>query len=491
MMNNADALAARRHGGRMGYRVSTVFTAAALVALATAGCSKSHSNGNGSNKPLLAAINAAPDMPDITFLRVEEVWSSLAFGAGTSYRSVDPDAYTLNFDSLLPGDETSSCQGDVNKNGVKDTNECTRVASESVNVVNGHEYLAALTGKYGGLSIRVYDDTPVVFNTVATASTPIDTDLQVQIFNWSNTLGAVDVYLEPPGTNLSVTQVRATLQPGDEYNGLISTAGDYVLTITPVGNPSAPVYTSADVTLSQQTRVGFGIYDGTSDTTSAVRVTRFRDQGGDLLDRRQPTLLRAANVSPAVGTVDIYAQEDYTQPIFTALALNQETPYITLDPTWLTLLELDVTPTKNVGVLLKRDELTFTQGQRTTYFLAQTSAGAFNSLTGIDETRRIAPYAQLRSVNSFGSSLDFYIIPHGNNVFTSTISATLSTASVGSSQQFAPGPFDIIIAKSGTDTFVYGPQEVTLAGGGIYTIVATPTDQASRANVLFLDDFAH
>jgi hypothetical protein len=284
--------------------------------------------------------------------------------------------------------------------------------------------------------------------------------------------------------------VKATLQPGDEFNGLVD-SGDYVLTITPVGNPSAPVYTSDNVTLSQQTRVGFAIFDGTSDTTSAVRVTRFRDQGGDLLDRRQPTLLRAANVAPSIGTVDIYAQEDYTHTVFGPLALNTETPYVALDPTWLTLLELDVTPTGNVGALLKRDQLSFTKGQRSTYFLAQASTGAFNSLTGVDATRRLAPYAQLRTVNSFGSNLDFYIIPHGNNVFTSTINQSLSTASVGASQEFAPGDFDIIIAKSGTDTFVYGPQQVTLAGGGIYTIVAVPTNQAARADVLMLDDFVH
>jgi len=473
----------------MRYKVSSVLIAAVLVGFAISGCSKSHGSGNGSVKPLLAAFNAASDMPDVTFLRVEEVWSSMPFASGTAYRSVDPDTYTVNFDSLLPGDATTSCQGDVNKNGVKDTNECTRVATESVNVVNGHEYLAALTGKYGALAVRVYDDTPHVFDNITTDGNGVDTNLQVQIFNWSSTLGPVDVYLEPPGTNLSVTQVKATLQPGDEYNGLVD-SGDYVLTITPVGNPSSPVYTSDNVTLSQQTRVGFGIFDGTSDTTSAVRVTRFRDQGGDLLDRRQPTLLRAANVAPSVGTVDIYAQEDYTHALFSALALNQETQYVTLDPTWLAMLELDVTPTGNVGVLLKRDELSFTKGQRTTYFLAQTSTGAFNSLTGVDATRRLAPYAQLRTVNSFGSSLDFYIIPHGNNVFTSTINESLSTASVGVSQQFAPGSFDIIIAKSGTDTFVYGPQQVTLAGGGIYTIAAVPTDQASRANVLMLDDFA-
>jgi hypothetical protein len=473
----------------MRYGVSSVLIGAALVGLALSGCSKSHGSGDGSVKPLLAAFNAAPDMPDVTFLRVEEVWSSMAFATGTAFRSVDPDTYTLNYDSLLPGDETSTCQGDVNKDGVKNANECTRVATQSVNVVNGHEYLAALTGKYGALAVRVYDDTPHVFDNITTDGNGIDTNLQVQIFNWSSALGTVDVYLEPPGTNLSVTQVKATLEPGDEFNGLVD-SGDYVLTITPVGNPSAPVYTSDDVTLSQQTRVGFALLDGTSDTTSSVRVTRFRDQGGDLLDRRQPTLLRAANVSPTVGTVDVYAQEDYTHALFAALPINQETPYIMLDPTWLTLLELDITPTGNVGVLLKRDQLSFTKGTRSTYFLAQTSVSAFNSLTGVDLTRRLAPYAQLRTVNSFGSSLDFYIIPHGNNVFTSTINQTLSTASVGASQMFAPGSFDIIIAKSGTDTFVYGPQQVTLAGGGIYTIVAVPTEQAARANVLMLDDFA-
>ena len=75
-------------------------------------------------------------------------------------------------------------------------------------------------------------------------------------------------------------------------------------------------------------------------------------------------------------------------------------------------------------------------------------------------------------------------------MLTSTVNESLSTASVGASQPFAPGSFDIIIAKAGTDTFFYGPQQVTLAGGGIYTIVAVPTNQATHANVLMLDDFA-
>ena len=96
----------------------------------------------------------------------------------------------------------------------------------------------------------------------------------------------------------------------------------------------------------------------------------------------------------------------------------------------------------------------------------------------------------MRTVNSFGSSLDFYIIPHAYNVFKTTMDQMLSTASVGASQVFAPGSFDIIIAKSGTDTFVYGPQQVTLAGGGTTRSSRCRPSQAARANVLMLDDFA-
>src|SRR5262249_38774599 len=161
----------------------------------------------------------------------------------------------------------------------------------------------------------------------------------------------VDVYIEPPGTNLSVTQVKATLAQGEEFNGLID-SGTYVLTLTPPGAPNSPIYTSDDFAVSQQTRVGLAVLDGTSDLTSNVRVSRFRDQGGDLLDRRAKTLMRMAHVAPNAGNVDVFAQENYTAPLFANVALDQEATYSPIDPTWLSSLELDVTPAGNPGVLL-------------------------------------------------------------------------------------------------------------------------------------------
>jgi hypothetical protein len=86
-------------------------------------------------------------------------------------------------------------------------------------------------------------------------------------------------------------------------------------------------------------------------------------------------------------------------------------------------------------------------------------------------------------------SLDFYVIPHGNNVYTSTVSQTLSAASIGGSGQFAPGDYDVFLMRQGTTTIVFGPQKVTMAGGGLYTIVGVPTADISRADILPLGDF--
>ncbi len=458
-----------------------------LLAVGVVGCSKSGSNSDNTVKPLLAAFNAVPDMPDVTFLRVEEVWSSIAYGVGTSFRTVDPDQYNLHFDARLPGDDTTVCSGDVNKNGVKDTTECTRAATKAVNVLNGHEYIAALVGQYSALDVTLYDDTAHVFSTTSNNGTG-DTDAQVQFFNWSSKLGTFDVYIEPPGTNLSATQAKATLAAGQEFNGLVE-QGTYVVTLTPVGDPANPFYLSQSFDVAERTHVGFAILDGTNESTSNVKVSRFRDQGGDLFDRRVQTLLRMSHVAPAAGNVDVYAQEDYAAPLFANLALEQTTSYTLIDPSALSPLELDVTPVGNVGVLLEREQVNLSIGSLSTLFLVNGANGTLNGLLAVDSARRIAPFAQLRVVNTLSQNLDYYVIPHDNNVFTSTPTEALTAASIGASVQFEPGDYDVFLMRSGTSMIVFGPQEVHMAGSGLYTLVGVPTADITRADILPLGDF--
>ena len=312
--------------------------------------------------------------------------------------------------------------------------------------------------------------------------------MEVQFFNWLDT--SMDVYLEPPGTNLSPVQARATLDSGDAFHTLVD-KGDYVLTLTAVGDPTAAFFTSEDVELTRQTRVGFAFLEAPLAATSPVTVSLFRDLGGDLLDRRSQTELRAAHTSTIIDNVDIYAEGDFTAPLFANLAVNEVTDYLVVDPTTIDDLELDITPAGNPGALVTREIIRLGEGDRYTFYLIDESINSIDGLIVQDRFRRLYHYAELRLINSFGAELDFYVVPAGDNIFTSTPLATLSVGTAGVLYVLEPDNYDIVLARRGTDIFVFGPQEVQLEGGGAYTLVGVATPDTTSADVILLDDFAN
>jgi hypothetical protein len=455
------------------------------------GCDNSGSDDDGDTaRPLVAGFNAVADLSQVTFLREEQVWAALDYGSATEFNSVDRDQYDMNFDALLPGDDTTSCGGDLDSDDVKDDDECTRLISQSINTIGDHEYVVALLGHYADLRVQVYDKLAHEFDTSDSDGDPEDSNAEVQFFHWSNTLGPVDVYLEPPGTNLSVVQVRGTLSADAEFHGLVD-AGSYVLSLTAVGDPSSAVYTSQDFTLTKQTTVAFAILDGTDDRTTDILVSRFRGQGGELLDRRVATELRVTHVARDAGNIDVFAEQDYTAPLLPDLAFRETSGYQVIDPTAIASLDLELTPASNPGVLLGREQFTLSAGNRYTMFLVEPNSITTNvdGLLVQDRFRRIAPYATLRLVNSAGLSLDFYVIPHGNNVYTSNATEALATGSSGTTHFLEPGSYDLYLARTLTDTYTYGPLQIALDGGGVYTIVAVPTTDLTRSDVVLLDDF--
>lgn len=462
---------------------------AAPLVLGLAACEGSD---DSSARPQLAAFNAVPDLADTTFLREEEVWASLIYGGATSYREVDADQYDVSFETRLPDDDTSTCAGDVDLDDVKDDDECTRINTVSINLLNDNEYVVGLIGRFENRRVEVYGKLIHEFDTEDTDSDgdPEDENLEVQFFNWSDLLGPVDVYLEPPGTNLSPVQVRATLEPGGEFNTLVD-KGDYVLTLAAVGVPAAAVFTSEDFELTRQTRVGFALLDAPLSATSPVRVSLFRDLGGDLLDRRATTELRAAHTSTIVDDVDIYGEGDFSTPLFPGLAANTVSDYLVVDPVAVDDLQLDITPADNPGALLAREITRLGEGNRYTFYLIDESINSIDGLTVQDRFRRLFHYAELRIINSFGAELDFYIVPAGDNIFTSQPLETLSVGTAGVLHTLEPGNYDIVLARQGTDIFVFGPLEVRLEGSGAYTLVGVATPDTTSADLILLDDFAN
>ena len=342
------------------------FAIALVATLATtlAACDHGGSSdgADSASRPVVAGFNAVANMGTITFLREEQRWADLGYGQATEFRDVGVDQYDINFDTILPGDEAASCNG-TDGDGVKDDDECTRLTSTSINVIANHEYVLALLGGYGNLRVQVYDKEVHEFDTTTADGDPDDEDTEVQFFHWSDDLPELDVYLERPGTNLSPVQARATLTTGGEYHAVVPD-GDYVITLAPVASPGTPLYTSETFRLQEQTRVAFAIYAGAGDGTSAIKVARFRDQAGTLLDRRVRTDLRLAHVASEAGSFDVYADEDFTQPFVAGLAAGAMSAYVTVPAGSLTDLDLDVTPAGNPGVLLAREQLDLSRGER-------------------------------------------------------------------------------------------------------------------------------
>jgi hypothetical protein len=280
--------------------------------LTQAACDRSSSSSEAEARPLVAAFNAVPDMGAITFLREEEVWTSLRYGTATEFRDVGADQYDLNFDTILPGDEATVCSG-RDGDDIKDDEECSRLVSTSINVIGDHEYVVALLGRYENLRVQVYDKLVHEFDISTSDGDPDDETAEVQFFHWSDDLPALDVYLERPGANLSPTQARATLTSGGEFHGVVDD-GEYVITLAPVADPAHPLFTSQSFALEEQTRVAFAILGPDGDGTSTIKIERFRDQSGALLDRRVGTEVRVLHVAPDAGVFDVYADEDFTQP---------------------------------------------------------------------------------------------------------------------------------------------------------------------------------
>jgi hypothetical protein len=467
--------------------IGLVVTLAAMLAACDNGNS-SDDDGAGAARPLVAGFNAVPDMSTITFLREEERWAALEYGTGTEFRDVGADQYDLNFDTILPGDETTVCTG-TDADGVKDEDECTRLTSTSINVIADHEYVIALLGKHGNLRVQVYDKVAHEFDSTTADGDPDDETTEVQFFHWSDDLPELDVYLERPGTNLSPVQSRATLTTGEEFHAVVPD-GDYVITLAPVADPSAPLYTSETFAVTERTRVAFAIYAGAGDGTSPIKIARFRDQAGALLDRRVRTELRIAHVAPEAGSFDVYAAEDFTQPFVAGLAEGAMSAYVTVPQGSLTDLELDVSPAANPGVLLAREEVDLARGESSTFLLFG-SAGRLDGLRVPDPFRRIATHAQLRMINTAGAGLDFFVVRTGSNINTLSPTQNLATTSATPLRLFDPQRYDILLTRGGTDDVVFGPHTVDLAGGGIYTVVATGTSDLTSADAVLLDDFAN
>ena len=462
-----------------------------LLMYVVSGCNDDSSDDEAQN-PILRVFHAVSDMGTITFLMDESAWANLEFGDSISAQ-VDPEQYETNFDTALPDDDTDICLGDEDDDGVKDDDECTRLAPGSINLVRNQEYLLVLFGQYNDLEVLEYEKPYHEFDTQDEDEDgdAEDENMEVQFVHLAESLGQVDVYLEPPGTNLSPTQAIGTLSLKGEFHTLVD-EDDYVLTLTAVADPGTVYFTSNTFSMKKQSRVIFAIRDSAGDSSSAVKVQFFGDQDGTLTDRNADTTLRIVHAVADGENIDVFSDNDFSEPFASNLEFGQASDFITVFPGSLTNLSLDVTPAGDPGIFLARENVTLTRGTQNSFYLIGETDN-WDGIKSTDDRRRLTTHARLKLINGANSTvLDFYIAEPNSNIGTLSPTASLAYRLSTGYQRFDPGTYEIVLTYSDTSTIVYGPQTIELSAGGLYTIIATTdTSDPTAAGALLLDDFVN
>ena len=91
---------------------------------------------------------------------------------------------------------------------------------------------------------------------------PPETDGEFTVVHTASRLGPVDVYLEPPGTDLTAATPRGTLDFLSSLAPATLASADYEISLTEVGNPANVLLASAIFALPSALRTTFALADG-------------------------------------------------------------------------------------------------------------------------------------------------------------------------------------------------------------------------------------
>lgn len=413
-------------------------------------------------KTQVEVVNAVPSYDTLSFLRVKHVEATLGYGNGAAFQ-FDADQYDFHFDFTPPATSTGQA-----------------VANFDKELVAGRDYFFVAAEVAGQVQ-------PIVFD--APAFDAGSSDAQVLLVHADEQLGAVDVYLEPAGTDLSTATPLGKVGFEAHADPVTKTPGDYVLTVTAPQDPTTILYQSATaltltagdsnlLVLEPGPGSGLGDILATQDNSSTANV---------IVDTNAETAIRFVNAASDQANRDIYADKDFSAPLEPSVAYATASPYATLaagDH------DVAVTPVGNVSAIELENTLTLDRGTRYTYMVA----GDSNGLSGLLVPQQNRPITQASRVQfldgaSQFAALNFYLEPAGTDITGLTPQTQLGAPGNSSAALFSPGDYELtLVDATDATTVLAGPTPVTLKAGGSYTVLAVNGSDSSTAQGIVFDD---
>lgn len=405
-------------------------------------------------------VHAAPSFGPLTFLRVRSIAATLPY-KNDAVMSFDEDRYDFNVEISPPG-----------------ASEPENVLTFAHDVLAGTEYTFILTD-IGGLLEPIILENPVFDRGAG--------DSQVIAVHAAPDVPPVDVYLEPPGTDISAASPVASLAFTQHIAPQTISGGVFELTVTGRNNPSNVLLTSGSLTLGAGEPFLLVIVDEGNQGIADFSVLLLGDTARTLYDRNLQAAMRVINTAADRATRDLYLDDDFSAPLFASVGFGDTSDYQTV-PTVQSIVS--VTPEGNVGVIELEQEVQAAHARRHT-LLVTGEPGDLIAGFALDDGRGIAQQARVRLANGANQfeELHFFVIPPDTPPLSAPPAASLTPAAFSATIAFAPGDYEVLLHDGTDDGFIAGPLPITLDSGGVYGILAIDGDTSATAGIVLLDDF--
>ena len=312
-------------------------------------------------------------------------------------------------------------------------------------------------------------------------------DAQILALHAAGSLPAMDIYLERPGVGIAGATPRGTFSAQEQIPARTLPSGDYELFLTAAGNPADVLLTSPQFNLPAGTTSTIVVVDERGRGTAPVSAVLLQSGALPLFDVNAPAETRVINGATDRAPRDVAVNSQFSPPLFSAAQFSEPTAYSQIP---LGLLQINVTPVGNPGVLEMDAQANGVIGQRTT-LLFSGPAGMLFPTFAQDDGRRINREAKLRFMNAALQFpvVDFVVTSPGGDPNAPFPLAQLFPPGVSDYVPMYPGDYELYLFQTGTVTIISGPTPISLAAGGIYGVLAVDGPDTATANVVLLDDF--
>lgn len=313
------------------------------------------------------------------------------------------------------------------------------------------------------------------------------TQTQLAVVHAGVSLPPMDIYVVEPGVGIAGATPRGTLSPLGQLPVQNLPPGDYEIWLTAAGNPGTVLFASPTTTISAGIATLIVTPDAGS-TTANFSVVLLNAFTSVLYDRNVTAQLRVVNGATDTAPRDFAINREFSPPLLPNVAYAAPTAFATVP----IAIEqpINVTPVGNPGVL-ELDQTLTTLGPERWTLLFTGDAGTLTHVLVLDDLRSIHNEAKLRlfdAATQFEFLSFLVVLPDGDPTLYPPVTV-LSAPGISEYLPVPPGDYDLYLQSALTGALLSGATRISVAAGGVYSVMAINGADTSTAGLVLLDGF--